>query len=58
MHGHARRFQRTTKASSDKAFMHNYKFDSKGATNIKSSKEKSNRLFVPEKTILERFAIF
>ena len=35
--------------------MHNYKFDSKGVTHIKSLKEKSHRLLVPEKTILERF---
>ena len=34
--GHAWRLQRTTKASSGKTYMHNYKFDSNGATNIKS----------------------
>ena len=34
--GHAWRLQRTTRASSVNAYMHNYKFDSKLATNIKS----------------------
>ena len=44
-----------TRASSGKAYMHSYKFDSKGTTNIKSWKEISHRLLVPEKTILEKF---
>ena len=34
--GHSWGLQRTTRASSGKAYMHNYMFDSKGATNIKS----------------------
>ena len=34
--GHARILPRTARASSGKAYMHKYKFDSKGATNIKS----------------------
>ena len=43
------------KPSSGKAYMHNYKFDSKGATNKNLEKRKVIGILVLEKTILEKF---